>query len=321
VAKTKKIEIKIQSEQHNQRIDKILSLFSEIGSRSQAQILIEKGLVTLKGKPLKASYLAQAQDLIEVLIPLSQENSELTPFDIPLEIQYEDDDLLVVNKPAPLVVHPAHGHSDKTLVNALVYHTQNLSMGFAEKRPGIVHRLDKETSGLLVVAKNNFAQEFLAQQFKERTIHRKYLAMCYGHPKLKSHKIESLLARHPLNRKKFASTDSNGKIAITHYTVLKESPKGVSLLECKLETGRTHQIRVHLSELNHPVIGDTLYGSDSRFKNLKSSLDRDFISSMNRIALHAKELGFVHPKTHEKYFFEAELPDILLELGSKLGLL
>ncbi len=320
MAKTRRIDYIIPEAQANQRIDKILSLFSDIGSRTKAQWLIEHKLILVNKKHIKPSYLVQSKDLLEIDIPIENSTTELSAYNIPLEILYEDDDLLVVNKPAPLVVHPAHGHADKTLVNALIHHTHNLSMGFAENRPGIVHRLDKETSGLLVVAKNNFTQEFLAHQFKERTIQRKYWAICYGIFRNKEERIESYLARHPTHRKKFASTDAGGKYSATNIKVLKESPKGVSLVECKLETGRTHQIRIHLSEKGHPVVGDRLYGSDSKLSSIKSQGDRLLIDNLNRIALHAKELGFVHPKTRENLFFESELPMDILSLSTGLGL-
>lgn len=321
MAKTKKILHSILQNQTNQRIDKILSLFPDIGSRTKAQWLIENNFIKINNKAVKASYLVQLDDAVEIEIPVEGSTSELTPYNIPLEILFEDDDLIVVNKPAPLVVHPAHGHTDKTLVNALMYHTKNLSMGFAENRPGIVHRLDKETSGLLVVAKNNFSQEFLAHQFKERTIQRKYWAICYGSFKEKNLRIETYLARHPTHRKKFASTDNGGKYSATNVTVLKESTKGVSLIECLLETGRTHQIRVHLSEKMHPILGDKLYGSDSKLSSIKSLLDRKKIESLNRIALHAKELGFIHPKTREHIFFESDFPECLSLLAKDLNLL
>lgn len=317
---TETIHLTIEDSVQNQRIDKVLSSVSAIGSRTQAQYLISRGAVLLKGKPIKASHITSLGETFEILIPIVSSEAPLSGYDIPLEILFEDEDVLVVNKPAPLVVHPSHGHTDKTLVNALVFHAKNLSMGFAEKRPGIVHRLDKETSGLLVIAKNNFSQEFLAHQFKERSIKRKYLALVYGHFKSPQGRIETLLNRHPVQRKRFASHPTNGKVAITHFKVLGESIRGFSLVECQLETGRTHQIRVHLSEGGHPIVADSLYGSDGRAKSLKSGVLRKRIMEMDRICLHAKELGFVHPKTRETLFFEVDPPSDILDLKKELGL-
>ncbi len=326
---TNTFEITVGEDKANQRIDKALSSHPMIGSRSKAALLIDKNYVkqiTASGteKPVKASYLLQVGDRFVIRVPEVQVDVGLTPLDLKLDILFEDSDIIVLNKPANLVVHPAHGHRADTLVNALVHHTKDLSMGFGENRPGIVHRLDKETSGLLVVAKNNAAHEALARQFKERTIHRIYWALVYGTVKQSDGKITSYLARHPSDRKRFASlkeplgTNPAGKLAITNFRKLEESIKGFTLLEMKLETGRTHQIRVHLSEMQHPIVADLLYGAKGRNKNIKSHSVRKLVEELNRIALHAKELGFIHPRTQEKMFFTSPVPGSLLNLFTEI---
>jgi 23S rRNA pseudouridine1911/1915/1917 synthase len=205
-------------------------------------------------------------------------------------------------------------------VNALLHHTEDLSAGFDQQRPGIVHRLDRDTSGILVVAKTEVAQISLSSQFKARTTKRTYWAVVYGVPKEKSGKIESFLARHPSERKRFASTTKGGKKAITHFQVLKSQPsKETSLVELKLETGRTHQIRVHLSELGHPIVGDTLYSKPSRLKTLKSVQLRNEIENLPRFLLHACELGFNHPITNEFMSFKTDWPAEVLPLLMQLG--
>lgn len=302
----------ISEEQSGLRLDKILSTHPEIRSRAQAEKLFAQNLITVAGKSVKPSYKASTGEQITILIPERKTHS-LEPENIPLDIVFEDEHLLVVNKQAGLVVHPAAGHFTGTLVNALLFHTSDLSMGFNEQRPGIVHRLDRDTSGLLVVAKNNEAHKDLALQFKNRTIHRIYHAIVFGQPKNNNGTVTSYLARHTTDRKRFASVkgvnaQSNGKKAITHYKFLKKLAAGISLIQCKLETGRTHQIRVHMSELGHPIVGDQIYGSNNRLKSVESVMLREQIRKMKRIGLHAAELGFVHPKTKTKLSFAAEWP-------------
>jgi len=292
------------------RLDKFLSEHAEIGTRSKAAKLVEMNLVTKGKATLKASYRVQAGEEIFVRLPPPAPTG-LQPLELKLDIAYQDSDCLVVNKPAGLVVHPAAGHAQDTLVNALVAQVGELSMGFGEHRPGIVHRLDKDTSGLLAIAKNDIAHEKLAQQFKNKTVLRHYWALVYGEPKAKKKTIESLLGRHPVHRKKFCSRDE-GKRAVTHYEVLK-SRAGISLVRCRLETGRTHQIRVHMSELGHPIVGDRLYGSSRPLQSLSKAL-RANVESWNRIGLHAYELGFTHPKRDEFLKFFASWPDDLKEL-------
>lgn len=311
--KPNKINYVVSSDHAGLRLDKVLaddSVFNEvITTRSYAQNMIEKGFVSVNGKPSKSSYVLKASDQIEVLIP-EVKPTELLPYDYKLDIIFEDNDIIVINKPAGLVVHPSAGHEQETLVNALIHHTKNLSMK-NEERPGIVHRIDKETSGLLVVAKNDQAHDNLSIQFKNKTTHRIYYAVVEGRPRLGKGTIQSYLARHPNDRKKFASVRINnqiiseydeyfekGKWAVTHYQTL-QSSQSKSLVRVQLETGRTHQIRVHMSELGHSLVGDMTYGfSMKKAKELEIS----------RFYLHAAELGFTHPKTKEPLKFMIDWP-------------
>ncbi len=321
---TNQIEFMITPELAGQRIDKALADCKEVVSRSQASRLIALGKVSLRGHPVKASHKTTVGEVFLVDIPQASKTT-LVPYDFPLEIVFEDSELLVVNKPAGLVVHPACGHLQDTLVNALVAYTSDLSMGFNEQRPGLVHRIDKGTSGLLVVAKNDEAQRFLAMQFQRKTTHRIYWAITLGFPKDAAGTVRSFLRRHPEDRKRVASVpeapggaDQIGKLAITHYKVLKRHPTGLGLLELKLETGRTHQIRVHLSELGFPIAGDSTYGGVKRLKNVKSVRIREIIDSAGRFALHAAELGFTHPTTHQWMKFQAPWPADLKPLVEHL---
>lgn len=319
-----KTKLIVTSELNDLRIDKALATVERIGTRSQAARLLQQGLVRIAGKVLKPSYLTQVGDEIDIEIPIAM-TTELIPYEFKLAVPYEDDDLLVVDKPAGLVVHPAYGHAQDTLVNALLHHTSELSQGFNERRPGLVHRIDKDTSGLLVIAKNEEAQRFLAMQFQNKTTHRLYRALVYGKFAKDSGRIESHLRRHPDDRKRVASTKMNedgvqeGKLAVTHYQVAAYHPTGISLVELKLETGRTHQIRVHLSESGHPIVGDSTYGADSRVKSLKSVHLRKMIELLPRFALHAVELGFVHPRTKETMRFRAPWPQDLMPLIEHCG--
>lgn len=348
-----RIVIEVTAELAGERIDRILSRHPRIETRSQASRLLQAGRVRLDGKALKPSFQPQLGDSIDIDIPIIQKNV-LVPYEFPLDIPYEDDDLLIVNKPAGLVVHPACGHLQDTLVNALIHYTKDLSLGFNEQRPGLVHRIDKGTSGLLVIAKNERAQRHLALQFQNKTTHRIYRALVFGFLKSPSGTIQSHLRRHPDDRKRVASvpqsftTEENidtssgtssgiktrkitsptsfnvtestsedspsGKLAITHYQVLQTHPAGLSLVELKLETGRTHQIRVHLSELGHPIIGDETYGASKRLKNLKSVSLRKEIEQLQRFALHAAELGFIHPTTQLRHVFKAPWPEDLMAI-------
>ncbi len=301
------------------RLDKYLSLQPPISSRSRAEYLIDAGLVSVNGKLAKASYKLKPNDTIEVEIP-TPKATDLKPLDIPLDIIFEDNDVIVVNKPAGLVVHPAAGHEDDTLVNALMAHTKNLSMKFGEDRPGIVHRIDKETSGLLVIAKNDLAHQNLSDQFKQRSINRLYEAVCVGSPKTSSGEITSIIARHPNDRKRFASIKDTrgrivttpseditiGKVAKTSFKVLKDR-SSASLIQLKLFTGRTHQIRVHMSELGHPLLGDKLYSNAQASKKISGEMKTE-LENLKRFLLHAKVLGFVHPTTQKEMNFEIDWP-------------
>lgn len=318
----KKLAWKIPSELTGQRLDQALATLNDIKTRSQATKLIKSGCIRLNGKVLKASYIIQGGEDVEVALPLAPP-SDLVPYDFPLDIVFEDDQLLVVNKPAGLVVHPAYGHAADTLVNALLSYTTKLSSGFEEGRPGLVHRIDKDTSGLLLVAKTDEAQRQLAIQFQKKTILRKYFAIAFGKFKTPAGKIESYLRRHPDDRKRVASTktldaEKGGKHAITHYKIVNEK-SGLSLVELKLETGRTHQIRVHLSELGHPIVGDSTYGADRRVRSLKAVGLRKVIDEMKRFALHAAELGFVHPVSGQQLNFSVDWPEDLRNLVKETG--
>ncbi len=301
-----------------QRLDRFLATVPEITSRNYAQDLIHKGHVLVDQKEVRSSLILKLNQIIEINLP-ELISSELVPFELKLEILFEDDDLIVVNKPSGLVVHPAAGHEQDTLVNALLFHTKNLSMK-NEQRPGIVHRLDKETSGLLVIAKNDISHEKLSQQFRDKTTHRVYYALVCGSISKKNGIVQSFLARHPSNRKKYASVKSNnriittfsekivqGKWAVTKFEKISQA-SGMTYVKLKLETGRTHQIRVHLSEMGHCLVGDIAYGY---------SAQKATVQNLNRFYLHAAELGFVHPKTNETLLFKVSWPTVdLLKLQS-----
>ena len=318
------MKFKITPDLANKRLDVVLSEKSHLGSRSRVAKLIKNGDILLNGKEVKPSQACETGQVYT--IPGEQEASSkdvgLAAEDIPLNILYEDKDVIVVDKQAGLVMHPAAGHAQGTLVNALIHHCDHLSMGTGEKRPGIVHRLDKDTSGVLVVAKNNFAHDHIAQQFKQRTTHRVYLAVVYGHVNFEEKTIVSHFVRHPKNRKKYISEERikqepfKGRKSITHLKTLFCMPNGLSLIQCQLETGRTHQIRIHTSELGHPIVGDNIYGSSNRANQLASVKLRKQIKDMNRIALHAAELGFEHPTTGERMSFSTPWPEDLVHLWS-----
>lgn len=315
------------------RIDKALALLEEIGTRSRASYLIENSLVFLNSKTVKPSVSVKLGDIIEIHLPEAKPVG-LQPYDFPLDILFEDQDVIVINKPSGLVMHPAAGHEQDTLVNALLAHTKDLSMKFGEERPGIVHRIDKETSGIVVVAKNDKAHEILTQQFKERSTHRIYYALSIGISPTLAGTIKSYLARHPVDRKKYASilgdnkkplTESDeapeyGKWAITHFECLKRH-KNFSYMKLKLETGRTHQIRIHLSEQGLPIVGDHLYGADKKIKSISAQETISDIKNLKRFLLHAAELGFTHPTTNERLLFSAPWPKEDEDLLKKWGIL
>lgn len=289
------------------RIDKFLSCRLEEVSRSYIQKLIKEGHVSVNGKPVKANYKLGAGDEISVEIPEAKE-PDILPEDIPLDILYEDQDILVVNKPKGMVVHPAAGHYSGTLVNALMYHCKDSLSGInGVMRPGIVHRIDMDTTGSLLVCKNDEAHRILAEQLKEHTIRREYHAIVYGNIKEDTGTVDAPIGRHPTDRKKMSINHKNGKQAVTHYEVL-ERFGNFTYICCRLETGRTHQIRVHMASLHHPLLGDEVYGPSSRppFPGLKGQV------------LHAKILGIYHPATGEYMEFDAPLPQYFVDLLQKL---
>lgn len=290
-----------------ERIDKFLSCRLEEVSRSYIQKLIKEGHVSVNGKPVKANYKLGAGDEISVEIPEAKE-PDILPEDIPLDILYEDQDILVVNKPKGMVVHPAAGHYSGTLVNALMYHCKDSLSGInGVMRPGIVHRIDMDTTGSLLVCKNDEAHRILAEQLKEHTIRREYHAIVYGNIKEDTGTVDAPIGRHPTDRKKMSINHKNGKQAVTHYEVL-ERFGNFTYIRCRLETGRTHQIRVHMASLHHPLLGDEVYGPSSRppFPGLKGQV------------LHAKILGIYHPATGEYMEFDAPLPEYFVDLLQKL---
>lgn len=297
------------------RIDKVLPRMPEVATRSQASRLLARGLVFLASSsdtsaPVKPSHVVKPGESFRVYVPFIPKQT-LVPYDFPLEIAYEDSDLIVVDKPAGLVVHPAYGHAQDTLVNALLHHTKDLSQGFDELRPGLVHRLDKDTSGLIVIAKNEPSQRALALQFQRKITHRIYRAVIFGALKPADGTITSYLKRHPEDRRRSASVDAsmaNAKFAITHYRTLAAHASGLNLVELKLETGRTHQIRVHMKEAGHPIVGDSTYGADGRVSGLKSVQLRKLIEAMPRFALHAFELGFYHPTAGDFLRLQSKWP-------------
>lgn len=293
----------VDIESAGKRIDVYLSEMIENMSRSQIQKIIGEGNVTVNEKIVKSNYKLKEEDEIVLNLP-EPVLLKVEPENIPIEILYEDDDLVVVNKPQGMVVHPAPGNYSGTLVNALLYHCRNLSSINGVIRPGIVHRIDKDTSGVLVVAKNDISHRSLAQQIKEHTVNRIYLAIAEGVIKEDIGTINKPIARHPIERKKMAIVEG-GREAITHYRVL-ERFKENTYVECKLETGRTHQIRVHLSSIGHPLVGDPVYG----YKKQKFKLQGQ--------ALHATTLGFIHPTKNEYMEFTSNPPEYFTELLEKL---
>lgn len=305
--------ILVTSESANQRIDKFLSSYDSTLSRSFIQRLIDNGSVTVNGKFAKSSYKLKEGDEIKIEIP-ELEPSTVKPEPIPLDILYEDESVIVINKPAGMVVHPAAGNYSGTLVNALLYHCRNTLSGIGGiERPGIVHRLDKDTSGLLMVAKDDFTHNHLSKQLKERTIVRKYLALVKGNIKEDSKKIEIPIGRHVSDRKKMSIKTKRGRIAITEFTVM-ERFGDYTLLEIRLKTGRTHQIRVHLSAIGHPVAGDRVYGKSSRPTLMGAPKFQISNFSIPRQMLHAAILGFIHPKTGKYLEFNAQLPDDMKDI-------
>ncbi len=296
----------ITNEQENLRIDKYLAQTVPDISRSYLQKLVTDGQVLVNGVPVKTSYKLKSGDIVQVTIP-EPEVLQIIPEDIPLDILYEDADILIVNKPKGMVVHPAAGHTTGTLVNAVMYHCKDeLSSINGVLRPGIVHRIDMDTTGVLVVCKNDMAHQSLAEQLKVHSITRIYYAIVYDNLTEDEGTIHKSIGRHPTNRKKQAVNVKNGRDAITHYRVLERLQGKYTLVECRLETGRTHQIRVHMAAIHHPLLGDTLYGPAKDPFHLQGQ------------TLHAGVLGFMHPRTGQYVEFRAELPEYFQELLNRL---
>lgn len=297
------------------RIDKFLTDKVANATRNKVQQAIDSGGVLVNGNPTKSNYRIKPNDEIKVMLTKPPRETEVLGENIPLDIIFEDSELLVVNKPASMVVHPAHGNWSGTLVNGLVYHFQNLpEMAGNDGRPGLVHRIDKDTSGLLVIAKTELAMTHLAAQFFHHTIERTYYALVWGEPEEDEGTIIGNIGRSAKDRKVMDvyPDGSYGKHAVTHWKVLKRL-RYVSLIQCNLETGRTHQIRAHMKFLGHPLFNDAMYGGDKIRKGTQFSKYKTFIQNcfdlMPRQGLHAKSLGFIHPTTQEKMFFESELPN------------
>lgn len=289
----------------DERIDKFLSAQLPEQSRSYLQKIIKEGSVLVNGSPVKASYRMDDQDEVTIDLPELKE-PEIEAENIPLDILYEDDDILVVNKPKGMVVHPAPGHYSHTLVNAVLYHCgENLSGINGVIRPGIVHRIDMNTTGSLLICKNDKAHQILAEQLKEHSITRKYHAIVHGNLKEDTGTVNAPIGRHPTDRKKMSTKAPNGRHAVTHYRVL-ERFGNFTYIECQLETGRTHQIRVHMSSIGHPILGDEIYGPAKCPYKLQGQ------------TLHAKILGITHPSTGEYIEFDAPLPDYFKDLLNKL---
>jgi 23S rRNA pseudouridine1911/1915/1917 synthase len=291
-------KLEVQSADAGQRLDRFLAQALPAFSRARLQTLIRENFVTVNGKPARPRDPVRARTVVEVREP-EVTKIDAQPESIPLDILFEDDDLLVLNKPAGLVVHPGAGHQQHTLVNALLAHCKNLSVIGGEERPGIVHRLDKETSGVLVIAKNDATHRDLSKQFAERTTGKTYLALVAGTPRQKSGTIDAAIARHPVHRQRMSIARRGGRPAKTDYRVL-ESNGDVSLVECTIHTGRTHQIRVHLHHLGHPVFGDKVYGGKRA-------------GNFPRQMLHAWKLSFRHPRTGETMSFTASVPKDFVE--------
>lgn len=297
------------------RLDKFLKVRMEHSSRNRIQAAIDSGNVLVNGRPSKSSYKVKPLDRIQVVMPYPRRDRTLVAQPIPLDIPYEDDDLLLVNKPAGMVVHPGVGNHDGTLVNALLHHLGGGGEAAdGEARAGLVHRIDKDTSGLLVIAKNETAHARLAKQFFDHTIHRRYVALVWGDFDADEGTITGHIGRSPRDRQKMYVYEdgSQGKHAVTHWRVLRRYGY-VTLIECRLETGRTHQIRVHLAWQGHPLFNDARYGGDRILKGTTFAKYRKFIENcfalMPRQALHARSLGFVHPTTGREMRFDSELPD------------
>ena len=298
--------LSIIAEESGERIVALLARTIGSVSRSAGQRLIEQGAVVMDGRPVQKNTRCAAGARIDVTMPETEE-LPLVPENLPLDIVFEDDDLIVVNKARGMVVHPAPGHPDGTLVNALLWHCGDSLSGIGgERRPGIVHRIDKDTSGLLIAAKNDFAHRALSAQLSDRSLSRVYEAVVRGRLREESGTIDRPIGRHSTDRKRMAVTDRNGRPAVTHWEVLARY-NGYTHVRCRLETGRTHQIRVHMAAIGHPLLGDGVYGAPSPDKGLEGQ------------CLHAKELKFIHPRTGESIRLTTELPEWFRNVLGRLG--
>lgn len=288
------------SEAEDERIDKYLTEYLKKHSRSFLQKLIKDGQVFVNGKPVKSNYRLKEEDRVELTVPEPLQ-TDILPENLDLDIVYEDDSVLIVNKPKGMVVHPSAGHAGGTLVNGLMFHCKDRLSGInGVLRPGIVHRIDMDTTGLLIVCKNDQAHNCIAAQLKEHSITRRYHALVKGRFKELEGVVDAPIGRNPSNRLKMAVNQQNGKCAVTHYRVL-EQFNNCSYIECRLETGRTHQIRVHMSSIGHPLMGDIMYGGPA-VKNVQGQM------------LHAKVIGFIHPVTEEYVEFDSKLPQYFQEI-------
>ena len=288
-------EVLLRADRDGERLDQFLARSVEGLTRSAAQRLIEEGAVTCNGKAVKKNARTAVGDDVALTLP-DPEPVDVLPQDIPLDVVYEDADVIVVNKPVGMVVHPAPGHPDGTLVNALLYHCKNSLSGInGELRPGIVHRIDRDTSGLIIAAKNDAAHLALAAQLQDHSLYRYYEAVCVGGLKEDRGTVDAPIGRHPVDRKKMAVV-AGGRSAVTHWSVLERFP-GYTYVECRLETGRTHQIRVHMAHIGHPILGDTVYGAKKPVPGLQGQ------------CLHAVGLRFLHPRTGELVELWCDLPE------------
>jgi len=315
------IKLVITDGQKRQRIDSYLANCLENTTRSRIQKLIKNDLVTVNKKVIKSNYIIEPKDEIVLTIPVDPKPDKIEPENIPLDIVFEDEYLIIVNKPPGMVVHPSYGNYTGTLVHALLYYTNELSEFNGDYRPGIVHRIDKDTSGLLVIAKNEEVHSKIAKQFANHTTEREYWAVCWGKFKEQSGEILANIARDTKDRKLFAVSETEGKIAHTYYEVLEEFDF-LSLIKLNLKTGRTHQIRVHLAHLKRNIFGDYSYGGRRinygfELPKIKARVN-NLLKIMDRQALHAKTLGFIHPVSNEKLFFDSNLPSDFTGLLSEL---
>jgi 23S rRNA pseudouridine1911/1915/1917 synthase len=316
VGQAEKISFTINKGQSGQRLDIYLAQSEAALSRSQVKYAIEEGDVLVNDKAPKVSQHLKEGDVI-ILTKKPPVEAVAVPQEMPLDIVYEDDAVIVINKPAGMVVHPAPGNPDKTLVNALLYHCHDLSGIGGVLRPGIVHRLDKDTSGLIVAAKSDEAHRSLSSQFEKHDVHKKYLALVWGDVKGDHGEIVAAVGRHPVDRKKMSTKSKHGRGAFTLWQV-RERYGVVTLLEVEIKTGRTHQIRVHLSDRGYPVVGDAVYGNTSRIKAINDPALKSKLKDFGRQALHAVQLSFIHPQKNERMVFTADMPQDMADLCTQL---